>query len=106
MTINMQQVTEKAGLVFVHEVFADRAYEKDGSLRSRKLEGAVLEEEMQVLKQVKAMVQKGQVLSYTGQKINVKADTICLHSDTTGAVQLAKSIHNMLTANGIDILTV
>ncbi len=90
----MGDIATKSGLSFVHEVFADRAYEADASLRSRQLEGAVLVDEKQVLQQVKMMVQQGQVMSHNGQTLAIQADTLCLHSDTPGSARLAQLIRN------------
>lgn len=97
----MGNIATKSGLSFVHEVFADRAYEAEGSLRSRQFEGAVLVDEKQILQQVKMLVQQGQVISHDGQTLAIQADTLCLHSDTPGSARLAQLIRKGLDADDI-----
>lgn len=99
----MEKVTSNAELQYAREGFADRTYENNGSLRSRTHRDAVIHNEQQVLEQVCAMVQKGQVRTYNNQIIDLKIDTICLHSDTKNAARLASNIHQTLTAHGIEI---
>jgi len=99
----LEKKAKKAGLSFAKEAFADRRYEPDGSLRARTYEGAVIEQESEVLTQVKMLVSEKQVKTHDGKIIPLEADTICLHSDTQNAANLARQIHKMLTSNGIKI---
>lgn len=99
----MEKTTREAGLQYAREGFVDRTYENDGSLRSRTLPDAVIHNEQQVLAQVHTMVKKGQVRTHSNQVIDLKIDTLCLHSDTKGAAQLARNIHETLTGHGIEI---
>src|SRR5207253_2667771 len=80
------QAGEAANLPMVHEVFADRAYEDDGSLVSRRKPGAVLHEPKAIAERVVRMVQDGAVVSVTGKVIKMRTDTVCIHGDTPGAV--------------------
>lgn len=98
----LAQVAEDAGLKVVYEVFSDRRYEDDLQLRSRKLEGAVLHEKEEVLKQVASFLE-GHVHTVSEAQLSIKADTICLHSDTKGAAALAQEIHTFLEKNGVQI---
>jgi UPF0271 protein len=98
----LKEVAEDAGLIVKNEVFADRSYEDDLSLRSRKLDGAVLTDTDSVLKQLKGFLE-GHVTTYDGLELPISADTLCLHSDTEGATELAKDIHEFLTDHGIEI---
>lgn len=91
------------GLSFCAEVFADRAYEDNLLLRSRVLEGAVLFKKEDVLTQIFEMVIEESVSTYSGKKLPIQADTICLHSDTKGAQELARNIHQFLKNHGIRI---
>lgn len=100
----LKEVAEDAGLIVKNEVFADRRYEDDLSLRSRKLDGAVLTDKKSVLKQLKGFLD-GQVTTYNGLELPIAADTLCLHSDTKGAAELAKEIHDFLTEHDIEITT-
>ncbi len=88
----IEQVAQNYQLIFWHEVFADRKYEDDLSLRSRDLEGAVLHDSKIVVQQVKDFIDKNEVTTYNGLQKTIQADTICIHSDTSGAVELAKGI--------------
>lgn len=84
------------GLSVLNEVFADRTYQKDGSLTPRTEPGAVLDETEDVIDQVKEMVEQGVVTTTTGEKITIKADTICVHGDTEQALTLVKAINEQL----------
>lgn len=99
----LSRVAEDAGLRVVSEVFADRSYDNNLDLRSRKLEGAVLEDEDQILKQLEAMVCNGKVITYEGLELPIQAHTVCLHSDTPGATRLAGRIHEFLKDKGVEI---
>ena len=70
------------GLAPAAEAFADRAYEADGSLRSRRLTGAVLGSPELAAAQAVSIVRDGCVTSHDGQVVAVRADTICIHGDT------------------------
>ncbi len=94
----------EAGLPVAREAFADRAYEADGSLRSRRLPGAVLEDPAQAAEQVVRIAQEGLVVAYTGEEVPVQAETICLHGDTSTAVEIAKTIRGELEAAGIEVV--
>jgi UPF0271 protein len=94
---------EAAGLPLAHEVFADRAYEDNGNLVSRKKEGAVLHDPVLVADRVVKMVQTGEVISITGKVIKMKMDTVCIHGDTPGAVELGRHVRRGLKAAGIDV---
>tara|TARA_R110000868_G_scaffold383578_7_gene650680 strand:- start:31342 stop:32100 length:759 start_codon:yes stop_codon:yes gene_type:complete len=96
-------VAQEFGLNVVYEVFADRAYENDLSLRDRSLEGAVLEDQADIIAQLRSMILKGEVLTHCGIYKSISSETVCLHSDTKGAIQLAETIHKFLTTNGVEI---
>jgi len=92
-----------AGLKVVSEAFADRAYNSDGSLVSRRLDGAVLHDVDFVAKRVVSMLQKGGVESIDGVFTPIQADTVCLHGDTAGALQMSAAIKAELLKNNIQI---
>lgn len=89
-----------AGLAVAREAFADRAYEPDGSLRSRALPGAVLHDPSAIVEQVVAIAVQHTVASETGL-IAMEADTICLHGDTPGAATLAAAVREGLDRAGV-----
>lgn len=91
-----------AGMRAVQEGFADRRYQVVTELRSRKLPGAVIEKETEVLRQVGNFLEN-RVTLYDGTVKEIKIESICLHSDTAGAVNLSRKIYEYLIANEIDI---
>ena len=94
------------GLPVAEEVFADRRYEPDGSLRSRRLPDAVLHDPQQAAAQALRLAQEGAVVASTGEVVRVRADTICLHGDTPGAVAIAQAVAAALRAAGVELVPV
>ncbi len=92
------------GLRVAREVFADRALNPDGTLVSRSTPGAVIHDTEEVVERSIKMVTEGKVTAISGEEISVSADTICLHGDTPGAVQLAASLRSRLEAAGVEIV--
>ena len=98
------QAGEAANLPMVHEVFADRAYEDDGSAGvARSKPGAVLHDAAQIAQRVVRMVQDGAVVSVTGKVIKMRTDTVCIHGDTPGAVDIARGVRQALKESGIEV---
>ncbi len=100
----MIEAGKKIGLRTANEVFADRAYEDDGSLVARSKPGAVITDENLAVSRVVEMVKNGRVISITGNEIEIKADSICLHGDGVKAVEFAKRIKEELLKNGVEIV--
>jgi UPF0271 protein len=92
-----------AGLASAAEAFADRAYEADGTLRSRRLPGAVLASPEVAAAQALSIVRDRCVTSHDGQVLPVRADTICIHGDTAGAAAIAEAIRSTLANAGVTI---
>jgi len=86
----------------ISEGFADRRYQHLTQLRSRQLEGAVLHEQKEVLKQIQLFLE-GKVQLADGDIVAIHVASICLHSDTKGAVELSKMIHNYLKSRHVRI---
>ena len=99
----MIEAAEAAGLKAASEVFADRAYNDDGTLVSRKLEGAVIKDKELAIKRVVRMVKEGKVESINGNDIAIKADSICVHGDNPKALEFVKNIRETLIAEGVEI---
>jgi 5-oxoprolinase (ATP-hydrolysing) subunit A len=99
----MLEAGAEAGLAVAAEAFADRAYEPDGSLRSRRLEGAILPTPEAAAAQALAIARDGRVRAYDGTDLAVRADTICIHGDTSGAVDVARAVRTALESAGIEI---
>lgn len=92
---------EAAGLRVAAEVFADRAYEPDGSLASRHKPGSVIHHRDTVVSRAVRMVRDNEVEAIDGSVLRLQADTICLHGDTLDASRLASEVRRGLEATGI-----
>ena len=90
----------QAGLRVASEVFADRALNPDGSLVPRNQPGAVI----RVIAASLKMVTEGKATAINGREIPLRADTICLHGDTEGAVALARNLREAMEAAGVKVL--
>ena len=90
-----------AGLRVAAEVFADRAYEQDGSLRSRAKPDAVIHDPFVVAARAVRMVKERMVEAVDGTMVPLEADTICVHGDTPGAAVLAAQLRTSLEAAGV-----
>jgi UPF0271 protein len=94
----------EAGLRVAREAYADRAYEADGTLRSRKLPGALLHDHERCLAQVLSIVANGHALTVDGQQVSIAADSICLHGDTPGAAERAAFLRSGLREAGVEVV--
>ena len=94
---------EDMGLKVAREVFADRAYEEDGSLVNRRKEGAMITDENEAIARVVRMIKEQKVTAITGRDIPIKADSVCVHGDGVKALAFVKKIRETLTAEGIEI---
>jgi 5-oxoprolinase (ATP-hydrolysing) subunit A len=92
-----------AGLRVAAEVFADRAYEPDGSLASRRKPGSVIHDPDAVVARAVRMVQERTVVAVDGSIVRLEADTICVHGDTPGSDDLAAKIRAGLEAAGVAV---
>lgn len=91
------------GLQVACEVFADRAYNADGTLVSRRIAGSVIHDPAAVAERVVQMATEGVVQAVTGEVIHVAADTVCVHGDTPGAAKLAAAIRARLAEAGVSV---
>ena len=96
------KIAKEMGLKVAREIFADRALNSDGSLVSRSIEGSVIHEADVVIDRSIKMINQGSVKTIDGKEIEVEADSICLHSDTPGSVEMAKLLNIELQKNGIE----
>lgn len=99
----LAQAAGECGLPFAKEVFADRAYEENGTLVARSKPGAVITEEKEAVDRVISMVKYKKVKAITGKEIPVQADSICVHGDGKKAVTFVKLIGERLQAEGVAI---
>jgi 5-oxoprolinase (ATP-hydrolysing) subunit A len=93
----------RLGLHTVAEAFADRAYRPDGQLVSRREPGAVLGDPKAIAQRVVSMVSSGQVAAIDGTQITVSVESVCVHGDSPGAVQIATAVRDQLRAADVDI---
>lgn len=85
-----------AGLRVLNEAFADRRYQTDGQLVSRETDGALLTDPELAARQAHALAQGEAVFTWGGGNCRIVADTLCLHSDTPGALNIAQAVHAAL----------
>jgi UPF0271 protein len=92
-----------AGLRVAAEVFADRAYEPDGSLASRRKPGSVIHDPEKVVARAVRMATERSVVAIDGTVVPLEADTICVHGDTPGSDDLAAKIRAGFEAAGVQV---
>ena len=100
------EMAEDMGLKVAHEVFADRAYNPDGTLVSRRLEGAVIHDKELIAERVISMVKDGGVKAINGEWVELKADTICVHGDNPKALEITAYIRERLEEEGVKIVPI
>ena len=98
------EIAEEMELKIAHEVFADRAYNPDGTLVSRRKPGAVIHNKEEIAERVISMVKDGGVKAINGEWVELKADTICVHGDNPKAVEITAYIRKRLEDEGIKIV--
>ena len=103
---HMIDAGKNVGLKVASEVFADRAYNSDGTLVPRSIKGAVIHDTELAIKRVVRMVKEGKVQSIEGKDINIKADSICVHGDNPKAIEFVKSIAKELIKENVDIVCI
>ncbi|OHU07238.1 LamB/YcsF family protein [Mycobacterium syngnathidarum] len=91
------------GLRTVAEAFADRAYQADGTLVSRREPGAVLHDPVAIAERVATMVTTGRVIAVDGTTVPIVVESICVHGDSPGAVQIAAAVRDRLRAGGTEL---
>lgn len=97
------RLAEAAGLRAVPEAFADRAYNPDGTLVSRSLPGSVLDDPAEVAEHVLQMATDSAVRTVDGSVLKIRAESICVHGDSPGAVAMATAVKSALTAAGVTV---
>lgn len=102
---NLVKAGQEAGLEVRHEVFADRAYEDDGTLVSRRKDGAMITDTAEAVDRVIKMVKEKKIESIDGNMIDIQADSICVHGDGENALDFIEQIRNAFEENDIKIET-
>lgn len=100
---DLEAVGQRCGIRVAFEFFADRAYNPDGSLVPRSLEGAVIHDHDLAAERVIKMATGGTVVCIDGSEIELAAETICVHGDNPSALALVKKIRETLTGAGVSL---
>jgi UPF0271 protein len=100
---NLISGAQKAGLKTASEVFADRTYQRDGSLTPRSMPNALIDDAHTAIHQAVQMVMSGKVTTLDGSEIPITAETICLHGDGAHALEFAVALRKAFAENGIEV---
>jgi UPF0271 protein len=101
----MQAAAKKLNMKFACEIFADRNYEDDGNLVSRKKSHALITDPEQAKRHVLKMVQTQSLNCHSGKQIPCEIDSVCIHGDNQSSLETAKSIKKDLVFNGLVLKT-
>lgn len=99
----MTKAAERMSLAYANEVFADRAYEPDGTLVARTKPGAMIEDEDQAIARVIRMVKEGKVTAIDGSEVAIQADSVCVHGDGAKALLFVKKIREALLQENMEV---
>ncbi|MCB6203269.1 LamB/YcsF family protein [Extibacter muris] len=100
----MLEAAKRTGLKCAKEVFADRAYEEDGTLVARNIPGAIITDEEEAVERVLRIVKDGVVTAITGRDIEVTVDSVCIHGDGPKALAFAAKIREALEREAVRIV--
>jgi len=101
----MQEAAKKLDMKFACEIFADRNYEDDGNLVSRKKSHALITDPDEAKKHVLKMVQTQSLNCHSGKQIPCEIDSVCIHGDNLNSLATARSIKKNLVDNGLELKT-
>ncbi len=99
----MLEVFKSAGFAVAAEAFADRCYEPDGTLRSRKFDDALIRNPEEAAWQALGIAEQGAVIASDGSEVAVDAQTLCIHGDTPGAPEIAATVARTLREAGVTL---
>ena len=102
----MIKAAKTAGIRYASEVFADRAYEADGTLRQRGLNGAMIEDENEAVERVIRMAKCDMVTAYTGEDIEIETHSVCVHGDGPKAIEFVKKLNEAFKRNNIETVSI
>lgn len=102
-TTEAEKAARAEGLPVAAEIFADRAYQDNGLLVPRSEPGAVIHDVTEVGRRVIAMIEAGALISVTGKRLPTAIESICVHSDTPGSVEVATAVRRALEGKGIRV---
>jgi UPF0271 protein len=99
----IERAAADAGLAVAYEGFVDRAYNPDGTLASRRLEGSLFHDAGRAVEQALRMVAEGTVVAVDGTVVEQRVDTLCVHGDNPDAVDFVRGLRQRLAAAGVEI---
>jgi UPF0271 protein len=99
----MVQAAKEVGVLCVEEVYADRVYNPDGTLQSRKIAGSVIHDPEKAARQALTILKEGHVIAHDGTKVKVKPETLCVHGDTPTAISILQKIREELKKASISV---
>jgi UPF0271 protein len=94
----MVSILQKLGMNVISEAFADRAYNADGTLRNRDLDGALITDPVHATNQAKLIANNQKVITFDGSEVSIQAKTICVHSDTPNALEISKAVSQAINS--------
>ena len=97
------QIAKNVGLKVAHDFFADREIDDNGLLVSRSISGSVLYDKNKIVKRLLKAVLEEKVNSFDGKEINIKVDSICVHGDTEGSLEIIRAIRSALLKEDVVI---
>jgi UPF0271 protein len=99
----MEKAALESGLTIAYEGFIDRAYNPDGTLASRRLEGTLIHDAGRATEQALRMVTEGTVVAIDGSVVHLRVDTLCVHGDNPDAVDFVRTLRQELVAAGVEL---
>jgi UPF0271 protein len=99
----LQKAADGGGLAYAREGFCDRLYRDDGSLTPRSQKGAVIDDPEAAAQQAVRFARDGEVITATGARLKLAADTLCVHGDEPGAVAVARAVRRALEEAGVEL---
>jgi UPF0271 protein len=102
----MQREAQEVGLRVAFEAFPDRANSANGDLVPRGIPGAVVKDPEKVAERALRVAEEQKMIADDGTIIDLKAHTLCVHGDTPTALDLVRSISEILTKNGVKIIPI
>jgi len=99
----MLEVFREAEFAVAAEAFVDRRYEPDGSLRARRYPDALIEEPDEAARQAVDIVERGHVVAWDGTLVPIRAETLCIHGDSPGALEIARAMRAALEGHGVRV---
>ena len=99
----IEKAALEAGLGVAYEGFIDRAYNPDGTLASRRLEGTLYHDPKRAIEQALRMITEGTVVAMDGTVVELRVDTLCVHGDNPDAADFIRGLKEQLTAAGVEL---